>query len=357
MLRRKRAAGDWDDLDDSDDDEARRRRMKRRQFAKLQRALFADERISKVAANPRNQAFLRTIEDRDSDEEMDFLFAPTPAPVAGVARLERQDSGMAVDGEDEDDVVPDSQPLPATNQPKPTAVTTTNPRRTKPIAKRPSTLAEIRQTLSSLLEDDQHLRTSSSIIPETELASSSELEDNGDTVSESRPTSSSSSNKENLPSRRTKPGSGSSAIVDRLSLKRQSSSNSSTSRQAFTTTSGSPTRGPKVPTLLRRATTNSLLSNSATNSSSSSTGTTFTGVTTNPNATTSASKLLAAGAGDMKIKKVAGKRSGVSYLARENERRAALAEAERRREERKVVRGMEGRVEVVRGVLGRGSFE
>ena len=59
----------------------------------------------------------------------------------------------------------------------------------------------------------------------------------------------------------------------------------------------------------------------------------------------------------MKIKKVAGKRSGVSYLARENERRAALAEAERRREERKVVRGMEGRVEVVRGVLGRGSFE
>jgi len=59
----------------------------------------------------------------------------------------------------------------------------------------------------------------------------------------------------------------------------------------------------------------------------------------------------------MKIRKVADKRSGVSYLARENERRAALAEAERRREERKVVRGMEGRVEVVRRVLGRGSFE
>jgi mediator of replication checkpoint protein 1 len=58
----------------------------------------------------------------------------------------------------------------------------------------------------------------------------------------------------------------------------------------------------------------------------------------------------------MKIKKTAGKRSGVSYLARETERRAALAEAERRREARKW-KGVEGRANAVGGLFGKGTFE
>jgi mediator of replication checkpoint protein 1 len=69
----------------------------------------------------------------------------------------------------------------------------------------------------------------------------------------------------------------------------------------------------------------------------------------------SASASAAAGESG-KIKKSAGKRSGVSYLARENERRAAVAEIEKRRERRKW-KGMEGREEVVRGLFGKGKFE
>src|SRR5436190_19002525 len=95
MLRRKRG-GDWNDLDDDDDGGEARRRLKRRQFAKMQRALFADERISKVAENPRNQAFLRTIEDRGSDDDMDFIFAPPPR----VPGLESQDSQSSEKGDE-----------------------------------------------------------------------------------------------------------------------------------------------------------------------------------------------------------------------------------------------------------------
>ncbi len=50
--------------------------MKRRQFAKMQKALYADERISKVAENPRTHAFMRSIQDMGSDDDMDFILPP-----------------------------------------------------------------------------------------------------------------------------------------------------------------------------------------------------------------------------------------------------------------------------------------
>ena len=59
---------------------------------------------------------------------------------------------------------------------------------------------------------------------------------------------------------------------------------------------------------------------------------------------------------EAKIKKNAGKRSGISYLARENDRRAAVKEAEKRREQRKF-RAVEGRSKVVGGLFGAGKFE
>lgn len=331
MLRRKRN-GNWDDLSDSDDGGEARRRMKRRQFAKMQRALFADERISKVAENPRNQAFLRTIEDRGSDDEMDFIFAPPPAP----AGLESQDSQSSASGsKGAVTTIPNSQP---TSRPAP------NSRRTKE-SKRPSTLGEIRESLSNLLDEPLN---SSSIIPATDPCLSSEDEDENEAAQP--PSSSSSSSKENRhPRRTTKPSSA--TIIDRVALKRNASSASTgsgtnTNKLAFA--SAQPTSaagGIKVPALLRRATTNSSLLSTSTTSSSTSPPSTF-----NPPTTSTA------GGSEMKIKKSAGKRSGVSYLARENERRAALAEAERRREARKV-KGMEGRGRVVGGLFGGGRFE
>ncbi|KAK0619282.1 MRC1-like domain-containing protein [Immersiella caudata] len=313
-LRRKRG-GDWDDLSDEDDGGEARRRLKRRQFAKMQKALFADERISKVAENPRNQAFLKTIEDHGSDDDMDFIFAPSPT----VPALVSEDSQSSANGESGPTTIPDSQPQESRRA-------DAHLRRTKD-GKKPSHIGDIRESLSSLLDEPLN---SSTIIPATDRGSSDE---------EAEPPSSTATtttNKENHnPRRRNRAN-----IVDRISLKRNSSSTlSTTSRLAFATTSSSSGTF-KVPPLLRRATTNSLVSSSSSTTSS-------TGVTTN-NTSTDASSA--------KIKKPAGKRSGVNYFARENERRAAVAEMERRREAKKW-KGAEGRSEVVGGLFGGGKFE
>ena len=72
LFRKKRGA-DFD-LDDSDDDDGEaRRRAKRRQMAKIRKALMADGNIEKLATNPKKLAFLSAIEDRDRGDEMDFL--------------------------------------------------------------------------------------------------------------------------------------------------------------------------------------------------------------------------------------------------------------------------------------------
>lgn len=297
----------------------------------MQRALFADERISKVAENPRNQAFLRTIEDNGSDDDMDFIFAPPPQ----TAEVDSQESQSA--SEREATTIPDSQPQatrPADEQPP------AHLRRTKD-GKKPSNLGEIRESLSNLLDEPLN---SSSVIPVTELGSDSE--DEAPTRDHTRPTSShstssangsTSSNKENRNPRR-----GRVAVVDRITLKRNSSlSTSSTSRLAFAASNTTPA-GFKVPALLRRATTNSLMSSSSSASS--------TGVTTH-NGISGGNSFASE-----KIKKPAGKRSGVNYFARENERRAAVAEMERRREARKV-KGAEGRSKAVGGLFGAGKFE
>jgi len=316
MLRRKRG-GDWDDLSDEDDGGEARRRLKRRQFAKMQKALFADERISKVAENPRNQAFLRTIEDHGSDDDMDFIFAPSPTATKVVSE-DSQSSGKGDDGPAT--TIPDSQPQESRRG--------ANPRRTKD-GKRPSNIGDIRESLSNLLDEPLN---SSTIIPATELGSDDEDNTN-------RPPSSSSStlssNKENSNPRR-----GRTAVVDRITLKRNSSSNVSNSNRLAFATASSTSSTFKVPALLRRATTNSLISSSSSTASS-------TGVTTNN---------TSADGGSTKIKKPAGKRSGVNYFARENERRAAVAEMERRREEKKW-KGAKGRGEVVGGLFGGGKFE
>ncbi|KAK4121357.1 hypothetical protein N657DRAFT_623705 [Parathielavia appendiculata] len=342
-LRRKRQ-GNWDDLSDSDDGGEARRRMKRRQFAKMQRALFADERISKVAENPRSQAFLRTIEDRGSDEEMDFIFAPPPPP----AGSESQESQASAAGQPPA-VIPNSQP-----QTRPAA----NPRRNKD-GKKPAHIGEIRESLSNLLDEPFH--TSSSLIPATELGSSDDdEEDPAPRPGSSHSSSSRSSNKENRnPRRSTSISTSSKPIIDRITLKRNSSSASSNSninnKLAFTSvtsaTASSSSSAFKVPALLRRATTNSLLSTSPSSTSTS--------ASTSSSSSTGATIKLGGGSGgsdNMKIKKPAGKRSGVSYLARETERRAAVAEAERRREAKKL-RGVEGRVKAVGGLFAGGRFE
>jgi mediator of replication checkpoint protein 1 len=346
MLRKRRRGGGGNndfDLSDSDDGDEARRRMKRRQFAKMQKALFADERIGKIAENPRNAAFLKSIEDRNSDDdEWDFGENFAEAPESG-ADSESQSQGQVQiqqqqqDGPAAETLIPDSQPSGGERKrthadehaPRPPP----NARRTKG-GVRPSSLTDVRRELSDLLDEPNG--SAASIIPATEVGSDSE--------DEARPTTSSStaSNKEN---RRPDV-----AVVDRIKLKRDSSSlstgsNGPSSRLAFAAPSASDS-GFKVPALLRRATTNSLLSTSSSTSTSTSTG--------GGGSNTHAAK--AAGEESKLLKKTAGKKSGINYFARENERRAAVADKERRREAKKW-KGVEGRGKVVGGLFGGGTFE
>ncbi|KAI1806099.1 MRC1-like domain-containing protein [Daldinia bambusicola] len=336
MLRKRRRGGDNNDFDlsDSDDGGEARRRMKRRQFAKMQKALFADERIEKIAENPRNAAFLKSIEDRNSDDEWDFgeNFADG-GPESADSDSQSQNQGH--DGSAAERLIPNSQPTNGdrkrTHADDHVARPPPNARRTRG-GVRPSSITDVRRELSDLLDEPNG--SSLSVIPATEIGSDGEDEE--------RPTTS-SSNKENRQSEVT--------VVDRIKLKRDSSSVSTgsnggagSSRLAFAAPSASGSSGLfKVPALLRRATTNSLMSSSSTSTTSSSSV---------PTAATS----LAGGDDGKLLKKTAGKRSGINYFARENERRAAVAEAEKRREAKKW-KGAEGRSKVVGGLFGGGKFE
>jgi mediator of replication checkpoint protein 1 len=329
-LRRKRGA-DYD-LSDSDDGGEARRRMKRRQEAKLRKALLEDERLGKIAENPKKMAFLRAIEDRGEDDEMDFL-----------DDLEDPDETMSSQSQPQADIsqkevhqVDNSQPDVAMGPPKrklphdPEIEKRLPPhlRRTKP-AKRPSNLSEIRESLSNLIEEPN------AILMSHESSGSDSEPENDDSGIDAKQQHKEKENRDPFASRRKKDI----AVVDRISLKRASSSNtvSTTTRLAFTAPSSTP--GFKVPALLRRTTTNSSIS-----SSSSTSG-------------VSGTERAAGGFGDeAKFAKKAGKNSGVNYFARENERKMKVEEVEKRRKEKRW-KGAEGRRKVVGGLFEMGKFE
>lgn len=334
MLRRKRGA-DYG-LSDSDDDGEAHRRMKRRQFARMKKALYADERVKKMAENPGNQAFLRTIEDCGSDDDLDML-GVADAPDEADMQSNSQDGGGGGDVEAVQSgpkTIPDSQPgrqpLRASEQGRVPA----HARRTAG-GKKPSNLGQVRETLSDLLEERQE-----SVIPATEAGSESEDEGDDDDGSHG---ASRRSNKENqapdAPRR-------SAAVVDRISLKRNSSSTSSTSSARLAFAAASSSSSFKVPALLRRATTNS---------------TRMSGSASAPASTTTSTGGGGGFGDDGKIKKGAGKQSGVvsgvGALSSDGRGRADGVRAGARRREERKARGAVRRVGVVGGLLARGSFE
>ncbi|KAK8024253.1 MRC1-like domain-containing protein [Apiospora rasikravindrae] len=353
MLRKRRRHGGGEngafDLSDSDDGGEARKRMKRRQFQKMQKALFADERIGKIAENPRNAAFLKSIEDRGSDDELDF--DPNAAD-----EQEEEDSQSQSQGQQEEaqeDRIPDSQPATSgdaqaqagnpnlgrkRNRLEPDHTARLPPALRKArggnTTRVPTSITDVKRSLSSLLDDDH------TIIPATDPLEGEGSDD------EAAADGSASSNKENGRPSRT-------AVVDRITLKRAGSSGLSTSRLAFAAPANSAGSGTfKVPALLRKATTNnSLVSQSSTLSA---TGTTTAGGVSS--AMPGALGAGGAGGDDGKLKKNAGKRSGINFFARENERREKLRESELRREKKKW-KGVGDRSKAVSGLFGGGSFE
>ncbi|TVY14253.1 Mediator of replication checkpoint protein 1 [Lachnellula arida] len=326
MLRRKRGA-DYD-LSDSDDGGEAKRRRKRADFAKMRKALLSDERIGKIAENPKRQAFLRAIEDRGSEDEMDFLddFAEQDEGTDSQSQSQAE-------GSQSQQVVPDSQPT-SMGPPKrkhsedPTEVENRPPpnlRRTKN-GKKPSNLTEIRESLSSLIEEPNAIMAPADSGSESE----DELDIEGGPESQSQ-----KENKDPFALRR-----GKVAVIDRISLKRASSNSiPNNTRLAFATSSS--VAQFKVPPLLRRATTNSSIASSTTSSVSGA---------------MSATERMAGGAGSDGVKRGGGRNSGVNYFARETERRANVVKTEKRRQDKRV-KGAEGRRKVVGGLFGGGKFE
>ncbi|KAJ5153288.1 uncharacterized protein N7482_009766 [Penicillium canariense] len=277
-LRRRRGGGDDDfDLDDSDDERLARRREKQREFAKMRRALLADDKIGELAENPKKAAFFKAIEDRDIEDDFELEFLEERA---GDSQNEASQDVAQQQGDPSQDSSKRKRPLEpsaedATNRPPP------HLRRTpaSAMSKKPATLAEIRETLSFLTETPEYdsFHEDASLDEEELAAGEDDTNTSGNEDAYSEDAGSQSKEGFAVPShpRRTR-----GMVVDRLALLRQASSNSasattsgSSSNTKFAFHNGGNSDGPigfRPPQFLRRANTGSSSSSSSSMSSASS---------------------------------------------------------------------------------------
>ncbi|KAI5367239.1 Putative DNA replication checkpoint mediator, MRC1 domain-containing protein [Septoria linicola] len=343
-LRRKQA--NMFDLDEDEDDLAvRRRQMKQREEARKRKLLLQDESIASLAEGRHSMgkdAFLKAIADDD----------------------ERDDDVLDLSDVEDESQVPDSQPQSqASQQPEPTVAPLrevsgnkrrmddapaerppAKQRRTQPSAFRaPASLLEIQDSVSFLLEEPNMPLAGPSAI---DLSSDSEQEQAeggvGEEFDKEADNDGEASMREELArqndggfapdtiamppprlpasQRRTaaampKP----SSVVDRLSLKRASSASEHSASAATSRTAwGSGSQNHRVPSLLRRATTNS--------------GANERGVSTS-NGASSLSRQDSGGSTGSGVKMGGSKKSSLAYQARDAERKAIVEQSARRRAE------------------------
>lgn len=275
-LRRRRGADDDLDLDDSDDEHMARRRAKQREFAKMRKALLADEKVNEIASNPKKHAFFKALEDRDDDDEMEFEFdngVDSKEASFQDSEKEEQPAGTSTGEESEKASHKRKRPLePAaedvSNRPPP------HLRRTAAnVSRKPSSLAEIRETLSFLTATPEYDSFHEDASIEEEIVYSTDKGNSEDeTENNTEPSRKPSVDGFAIPPnpRRTR-----GPVVDRLALRRASSSNSARAgaKPAFVTSTSTwdtANVGFRPPPLLRRAT--SSWSTSDSSSSFSTTG-------------------------------------------------------------------------------------
>lgn len=293
-LRRKRGANDDLDLSDEEDAVARRREAKRREFAKMRRELLKDEAVGKIAEDKKKEAFLKSIEDREpvSDDE-DF---DQPETRVDESQSQSQLPAEALTKETQDTLTGEKRKRPL--EPPSDSQLNRLPRslRRTPHNQKPATLAEIRESVSFLIEEpdsqantidlslsnsedepeayvdlDRHLRAGGADENTALESDEDDLDDfiiddglaNAHSKSESQD---SVFKKPSLPSQTSRPSFADRRttrpdVINRLSLLRQSSSSTSTTssstKLAFYSTTTSNSNTFKTPSLLRRATTNS----------------------------------------------------------------------------------------------------
>ena len=305
-LRRKRGNDDLD-LSDEEDATIRRREVKRRDYAKMRRELLKDEAVGKIAEDKKKEAFLRSIEDRlESDDEDDFSQTGTQ-PEEDSQTKDSQSAGPYAGLQHTTDVQStgdNTQPLATAAASRLNQNRETSRRSGVPLNKRPGTLAEIRESVSFLIEEpDSRAGTIDLGLSDSEdepeayvdldrhvqVAEADENAEDADDLGDfivdddeqaqyevttfKKPALPTPETRAPFSERRTKERVN---VVNRLSMLRQgssSSSASSTTKIAFyTATSSASSSFSKVPTLLRRATTNSSLGSMAGNETVSATG-------------------------------------------------------------------------------------
>lgn len=267
-LRRRRGADDDLDLDDPEDELLARRREKQREFARMRRALLADEKVNEIAENPKKAAFFKAIEDRDEEDDVDLEFLEYENE-GGSQEQSSQD--VASEGQ-KDPAGPETEnndnkrkrPLEPSaediaNRPPPHL-------RRKPashMSKKPATLAEIRETVSFLTETHEYDSFHEDAAIDEESDHDEQMaEAETPTAEEPKEDFVPRTHNHNHPRRTRGP------VVDRLALLRQASSNSAQSsastRFAFHAGAGNDAAANIGfrPPLLRKNTANSSSSGS-----------------------------------------------------------------------------------------------
>lgn len=303
----------------------------------MRKALLADEKIGKIAENPKQAAFLQALEDRDEMEDVNLFDRPQESFTAALPDSQAEASGpqplAAISGNNAgnkrtrgDYTAMNQASQDAENMPPPA-----NPRRSKAAnISRPTSLADIRTTLSEIIGEPESVLETQRLGSESPEHSDHEynqhdypqpMEDDDDELYRHPSAPLPPSNLERNP-RRTNPNTKRDSVINRIALRKQASSlgrsiDSKQSRLAFQPSANSSFNF-KVPSLLRRATTNS------------STG----------SMDTSAGLSAAAGGlgGKDAVKRGGSAKSSVNYYVREMERKAKLEKVEKER--------MEGRVRV-----------
>ncbi|KAF2449425.1 hypothetical protein P171DRAFT_379327 [Karstenula rhodostoma CBS 690.94] len=313
---RKRGVGDAFDMSDSEDEMEMRRRKKQREFDQMFRALKQDETVGKMAENPKRKAFFATIMDHSDDSDLEFLDHPEEpaANPASQSDEEKQDKR-----ETQEVSIPDSQTTDADPNPlkrkSPAAASDEKENRPPPhmrrtaaadaMTRRPISAADIKDSVAELLEDPRDM------VPDSQYISLSDSEDESSTTTIVR--------QERV-------------VTNRLSRTPSLATEASTSNMAFQAPSVVSVGGFRVPSLIRRATSNLSV---ASERSTSSTGRSSEG------------GVRMGGTG----------RSNIHAQAREAERRAVLDKVEGKRKE--ALKKKAGQARGKRSVLSKlgGGFE
>ena len=261
-----------------------------------------NENVGKIAEDPKKSAFFKAIEDREGDEELDFL-ADRPTEDSFRVEMETQNDETPLNEtiQESPEEAPPNDPRP-NSAPEQTTMRPPPSKRRTQVPKRPSTLAEIKESVSFLTED-----------PAAHTINSFSSSDEDDEVPQTQ-----------YPNHNHPRRTSANPIIDRLTLKRESCSSASASAgaansaMAFHAPAAMGGSSQFVPSLLRRATTSGL-----------------SGVIGGGEGTAATERAAGGKENEFVGKKGGGKRSSVNFAVREGVKKGLVDQVERRRREGK----------------------